>query len=517
MDDSCVVCADNLEWVAYGACGHRDVCSTCVARLRFICNDLRCCICKTESNVIFVTKALGDYTRMINDFSVLPTEVREGRVGSYWYHEDTQAFFDDVAHYRMIKAMCRLSCIVCDKIEEQSNAGIKRRGKFRNIEQLKGHLFHQHRLVMCSLCLEGRKVFICEQKLYTRAQLNQHINTGDSEVDGTESERGGFRGHPMCEFCKSPFYGDTELYSHMSTEHYTCHICQSYCFFPFVSFQRHNTIEHGGRMSHAQRSAALQIPTSSRYRRRNDDTRRGRERTSRYEPSDNDHRLSMAIEASLETASDPPASSFTQADSDCGDINDIYPLVQPFELLSATVCESSSGYLQALGGGSRGAPLQGTSFPPLSTPASSSQQTPKHSSDGLPINTMAAHLRRQKNASTNVLSSAQEWPKTRHRLLQAASRSSQVAPTTNVAAATALGNNNGFPQLSSASSTHAHIQVQFQPTTADILKASGSPMSGGSTSRINHSSSARNLADGGFSGPSLFDFLPVSAAQRHKV
>ncbi|MBA0560151.1 hypothetical protein Golob_017067 [Gossypium lobatum] len=494
MDDSCVVCADNLEWVAYGACGHRDVCSTCVARLRFICNDRRCCICKTESNVIFVTKALGDYTRMINDFSVLPTEVREGRVGSYWYHEDTHAFFDDVDHYRMIKAMCRLSCSVCDKIEEQSNAGIKRRGKFRNIQQLKGHLFHQHRLVMCSLCLEGRKVFICEQKLYTRAQLNQHINTGDSEVDGTESERGGFMGHPMCEFCKSPFYGDTELYSHMSTEHYTCHICQSILdnmnitrtittlrqddFYisihflrdhylcedetclaeKFIVFQseaelkRHNTIEHGGRMSRAQRSAALQIPTSFRYRRRNDDTRHGRERTSRYEPSDNDHQLSMAIEASLETASDPPASSSTQADSDCGDINDIYPLVQPFELLSAAVCESSSRYLQALGGGSRGAPLQGTSFPPLSTPASTSQQTPKHSSDGLPINTMAAHLRRQKNANTNVLSSGQEWPETRHRLLQAASRSSQVRPATNVAAETSLGNSNGFPQLSSASS-----------------------------------------------------------------
>ncbi|MFQ6658712.1 hypothetical protein Gotur_027847 [Gossypium turneri] len=425
MDDSCVVCADNLEWVAYGACGHRDVCSTCVARLRFICNDRRCCICKTESNVIFVTKALGDYTRMINDFSLLPTEVREGRVGSYWYHEDTHAFFDDVDHYRMIKAMCRLSCSVCDKIEEQSNAGIKRRGKVRNIEQLKGHLFHQHRLVMCSLCLEGRKVFICEQKLYTRAQLNQHINTGDSEVDGTESERGGFMGHPMCEFCKSPFYdyGNHLPQIHFLRDHYLCEdeTCLAEKFIVFQSeaeLKRHNTIEHGGRMSRAQRSAALQIPTSFRYRRRNDDTRRGRERTSRYEPSDNDHQLSMAIEASLETA----------------------------------ICESSSRYLQALGGGSRGAPLQGTSFPPLSKPASTSQQTPKHSSDGLPINTMAAHLRRQMNANTNVLSSAQEWPETRHRLLQAASRSSQVRPATNVAAETSLGNSNGFPQLSSASS-----------------------------------------------------------------
>ena len=58
MDDSCAVCADALEWVAYGACGHKEVCSTCVARLRFICEDRRCCICKSESDVVFVTKVL---------------------------------------------------------------------------------------------------------------------------------------------------------------------------------------------------------------------------------------------------------------------------------------------------------------------------------------------------------------------------------------------------------------------------------------------------------------------------
>lgn len=70
------------------------------------------------------------------------------------------------------------------------------------------------------------QVFICEQKLYTQAQLDQHTRTGDSEADGSETERGGFMGHPICEFCQNPFYGENELYSHMSTEHYTCHICQ---------------------------------------------------------------------------------------------------------------------------------------------------------------------------------------------------------------------------------------------------------------------------------------------------
>ena len=103
-------------------------------------------------------QALGDYTRMINDFSSLPSVLREGKVGSYWYHEDTNAFFDDMDHYKMIKAMCRLSCSVCDKMEEQLHDASRRRLRFRNIEQLKGHLFHRHKLLMCSLCLEGRKV-----------------------------------------------------------------------------------------------------------------------------------------------------------------------------------------------------------------------------------------------------------------------------------------------------------------------------------------------------------------------
>uniref|UniRef100_A0A6N2K7Z0 RING-type domain-containing protein n=1 Tax=Salix viminalis TaxID=40686 RepID=A0A6N2K7Z0_SALVM len=71
MDDTCAVCADTLEWVAYGPCLHKEVCSTCIIRLRFICNDFYCCICKSESNTIFVTKALGDYTKMISDFKGL--------------------------------------------------------------------------------------------------------------------------------------------------------------------------------------------------------------------------------------------------------------------------------------------------------------------------------------------------------------------------------------------------------------------------------------------------------------
>lgn len=575
MDDSCAVCAETLEWVAYGPCGHKDVCSTCVARLRFICVDRRCCICKTESNSVFVTKALGDYTRMIIDFSVLPSEVKEGRAGSYWYHEDTQTYFDDLDHYKMIKAMCRLSCGVCDKDEQTSN-GSKRRGKFRNIEQLKGHLFHQHRLLMCSLCLEGRKVFICEQKLYTRAQLNQHINTGDSEVDGTESERGGFMGHPMCEFCRTPFYGENELYTHMSTDHYTCHICLrqhpgQYEYYKnyddlethfrqghflcedeaclakkFIVFQseaemkRHNTLEHGGRMSRSQRSAALQIPTSFRYRRSNEqDDRRGRGRTFRRDRSDAE--LSVAIQASLETANtdgifqDPPMSN-AQVVSDHRAMSDIDPIIQPFESLATTDSEPPSRYLQALSHRSRNAPLEESSFPPLPMAPDGNQQKAKHDPEGLSKNTMVEHLRRQKNKNVNILNSTnawpaamltnktvtvinatQEWPAASRRPVAQETSPIYSKSSTNVAPASSSSSGQSKPAANNRSASSSYSSFARARPASINEPSVGSSRSWGSSNRISHSMSAPNLVEAGSVDASVSDFPPVSAVQMCKL
>ncbi|XP_050367343.1 uncharacterized protein LOC126785750 [Argentina anserina] len=474
MNDSCAVCADALEWVAYGTCGHKEVCSTCVARLRFISDDRRCCICKTESDVVFVTKAMGDYTKMVKE---LPSKATEGRCESYWYHEDTRAFFDDLDHYKMIKAVCNLSCGKCDKAGEKSNI------QFRNIGQLKGHLFHQHNLVMCPLCLGGRKMFVCEQKLYTRSQLKRHISLGDSVVDGSERERGGFKGHPMCKFCKIAFYGESEIYTHMTTDHYRCHLCRSsgeeYEYyrdyndleihferghFPcedesclekkFVVFQSkaelkmHSTLEHGGRMSRSQRNAALQLPTSFRYGPSNEqDSRRGGIGVTFGGDSSDDQESSVETHNADETLHDP-SSSTSQAGSSklLGDRSDIDPIIKPIEWLSRSLGEPSSKYLQvALGknGGRAKAQLEDSSlFPPLAPGSSSSQPTSKPDSDyALPdSNTMAAHLRRKSNrkmavecpdTKPAVISFSEAWPAAGH-VAPPTGSSQTLWPRTNV-------------------------------------------------------------------------------------
>ncbi|KAL6008775.1 hypothetical protein ACLOJK_022001 [Asimina triloba] len=538
MDDCCAVCAEPLEWVAYGSCGHREVCSTCVTRLRFVLSDRKCCICKIESQCIFVTKALGDYTRTIGDFSVFPSDATEGRVGGYWYHEDTQAFFDDLDHYKMIKAMCKLSCSICDKYgEEHSSDGSKKRTRFRNIEQLKGHLYHRHKLVMCNLCLEGRKVFICEQKLYTRSQLNQHINTGDSEVDGTESERGGFSGHPMCEFCRNPFYGDNELYLHMSTEHYTCHICQrqhpgQYEYYrnyddleihfrnehflceneaclakKFVVFQseaemkRHNAIEHGGHMSRSQRNAVLQIPTSFRYRRHTEqDQRRGRGRgRGRGSRSDHpdvpDNHLSLAIQASIETANadnlNHTSSSSSQPATDHAE-SEVGTVMEPFDSLTiVSDLEPSARYLQAAAQSSKNARLEESSFPPLSGAPNGGQQMPKPDSEGLQGSTMAARLRRKEGGvrvlnydGGRVINFGGARPRTG--VFLPSSSDTPSWPAVNQTSSNSSGDN----------------QARMGTIRGNTASASSSPWNSNSVSRVTHSVSAPNLLDRGVSSSS---------------
>ncbi|XP_062231081.1 uncharacterized protein LOC133928662 isoform X2 [Phragmites australis] len=472
MDDSCAVCADALEWVAYGPCGHREVCSTCVVRLRFVMGDKHCCICKTHCPSVFVTRAMGDYTRVVADFSVFPPGVNEGKVGNYWYHEDTQAYFDDGDHYRMIRAMCRLSCSVCDNAEDQVTlaAQAKCRSKFSSIKQLNGHLHQAHKLHMCTLCLEGRKVFICEQKLYTWSQLAQHMKTGDSEVDGSEVERSGFAGHPMCEFCKSSFYGDNELYTHMSREHYSCHICQrqhpgQYDYFrnyddlelhfrkdhflcedeaclvkKFVVFQsevqlkRHNAMEHGGRMSRAQRNAALQIPTSFIYRRNEEDQRRGRGQVDKVTGSLQSSSVTSSSGRAeigqssrtgrmLEQLSFPPLSD--------PDIPDARTDAVPDETSFPSLSEQQSRYAQALNQSARGAARLGDEslFPPL--PGSSNNRGAASTQQGLQSlakSTLAARLQHSKGP-VKVVHTSQPRTSENPELLPSVSSSTQTWPT----------------------------------------------------------------------------------------
>ena len=74
VDDCCLVCAEPLEWTAFGACGHKEVCSRCVARMRFVLKDNGCVLCRQEIKEVFFTKFMGDFTARLapEQFAELP-------------------------------------------------------------------------------------------------------------------------------------------------------------------------------------------------------------------------------------------------------------------------------------------------------------------------------------------------------------------------------------------------------------------------------------------------------------
>ncbi|CAN6226180.1 unnamed protein product [Urochloa humidicola] len=102
----CVVCTEPLEWVVIGRCGHRVVCATCMVRIRFFHQNKRCCICRTRCAKVLVAR--WDAAAATANLPVaLPRfTFREGRVGKYWYHKHTAAYFEDEQQYDMARAAC---------------------------------------------------------------------------------------------------------------------------------------------------------------------------------------------------------------------------------------------------------------------------------------------------------------------------------------------------------------------------------------------------------------------------
>jgi recombinational DNA repair protein (RecF pathway) len=66
VEDTCIVCAEPLEFSGVGTCGHKETCSKCVARWRFVLKDNRCIMCKQEQPTVLFTRFMGDYTARLD-------------------------------------------------------------------------------------------------------------------------------------------------------------------------------------------------------------------------------------------------------------------------------------------------------------------------------------------------------------------------------------------------------------------------------------------------------------------
>ena len=57
--DTCVLCYNEIQYVALGSCGHTLVCAKCCLRVRLLMNDKTCSLCKQELDEIVITGNRG--------------------------------------------------------------------------------------------------------------------------------------------------------------------------------------------------------------------------------------------------------------------------------------------------------------------------------------------------------------------------------------------------------------------------------------------------------------------------
>ena len=144
--------------------------------------------------------------------------------------KEARAYFDDGTHCNELKKLCSFS------------HPLAQNGKrFNSIKALQQELRNNHNVQFCPICLEGRKVFISEQLVYTKSQLNKHMKYGDDE--GPMSTFSGFKGHPECVYCSKRFYSDNEQYEHMHRMHEECFLCKRVNPHTHVYYENYASLE----------------------------------------------------------------------------------------------------------------------------------------------------------------------------------------------------------------------------------------------------------------------------------
>ncbi|XP_070497281.1 E3 ubiquitin-protein ligase ZNF598 [Chironomus tepperi] len=195
-ENTCVVCFKKTFIFSIGSCNH-PVCYECSARMRCLCLQNECPICRQDlPRVIF--------TKTIDLFLTLDKTTRSGL-----YEKKFRIVFADLEIQKAFYHLLEHRCPRC----EESNL-------FVDFYKLKEHVRKVHEQFYCEICTENLKVFSSERRCYTRSELAQHRRVGDPDNKS-------HKGHPRCDYCELRYLDKDELFRHLRREHYFCHLCDA--------------------------------------------------------------------------------------------------------------------------------------------------------------------------------------------------------------------------------------------------------------------------------------------------
>ncbi|XP_057666436.1 E3 ubiquitin-protein ligase ZNF598 [Diorhabda carinulata] len=199
-ENLCVVCFKTVEIYSIGPCDHA-VCFECSTRMRVLCKQNECPICRQLMQKVLFTKTIEAFSVLLPKFE--RSNLQDRRAGIIFCTSDIQK-----AYYKLLEHRCS----ICEDNE--------RKWPFKTFQQLKDHMRREHELFYCDICTENLKIFSFEKRCYNRQELGLHRRKGDP--DNTSH-----RGHPLCEFCDERFMDNEELFRHLRRNHLFCHFCDA--------------------------------------------------------------------------------------------------------------------------------------------------------------------------------------------------------------------------------------------------------------------------------------------------
>jgi hypothetical protein len=165
---NCIICKEDREYYSKGSCEHNKVCNYCTMKSRMLYKDLRCPICTSKLNHIFILEKSDNIS--YNDLI--------SQKDDYYIDDD----FDSIGiYYTTISAQeeaLKLKSYICPikSCEEKC---------FDNMDSLNKHLKERHKRFYCDVCLKEGKKFLSEMPLYNNLTLNDHILYGEFSQRGT--------------------------------------------------------------------------------------------------------------------------------------------------------------------------------------------------------------------------------------------------------------------------------------------------------------------------------------------
>ncbi|XP_011501913.1 PREDICTED: zinc finger protein 598 [Ceratosolen solmsi marchali] len=211
--NTCVVCYKNVEYYSIGMCEH-PVCFECSTRMRVLCQQNECPICRQDLPKVVFTKEIKAFRFL-----------KKGNLLDIKYN----IYFDNAEIQNKFLILLAHTCTIC------ANQVF---GSFTNLQD---HMKRKHDLHYCQLCADNLKIFSYERRCYTRAELSKHQSKGDQDDKS-------HKGHPLCEFCDQRYMDVDELYRHLRRDHLFCHFCDADGFHQYYNsydyLRKHFQTEH---------------------------------------------------------------------------------------------------------------------------------------------------------------------------------------------------------------------------------------------------------------------------------